>query len=136
MLPEKTTLIAITGATLGQVSLLEIDCCTNQSIVGIIENSEVPFEYIYPFIKTEIKSIISNQTGAAQQHINLTDVRNTKILLPESNVLKAYQKIVSPMYKMITNLYFENKKLEKMRDTLLPKLISGEIRVEEAIEVE
>src|SRR5699024_1879449 len=61
LLPEKTTLIAITGATLGQVSLLEIDCCTNQSIVGIIENSEVPFEYIYPFIKTEIKSIISNQ---------------------------------------------------------------------------
>lgn len=48
LLPAKTTVVAITGATLGQVSLLEIQSCTNQSVVGILENELVPYEFIYP----------------------------------------------------------------------------------------
>lgn len=53
LLPKKTTVLAITGATLGQVSLLEIDTCANQSVIGVLENTEIPYEYIYPFIKIE-----------------------------------------------------------------------------------
>ena len=69
-LPKKTTVIAITGATLGQVSLLEIDSCTNQSVVGIIPNENLPFEYIYPMVNERIHELLSHQTGGAQQHIN------------------------------------------------------------------
>lgn len=50
LLPAKTTVLAITGATLGQVSLLEIDACANQSVVGIIPNDNLPYEYIYPYL--------------------------------------------------------------------------------------
>lgn len=129
ILPSKTTLIAITGATLGQVSLLEIDCCTNQSIVGVLENPEMPYEYIYLFIKENIDHIIAKQTGAAQQHINLNDVKNTNILLPSNNVIDNYVEIIAPVFSNITNLYFQNERLAQLRDTLLPKLMSGEIRV-------
>lgn len=69
LLPKKTTVLAITGATLGQVSLLEIDTCANQSVIGVLENAEVPYEYIYPFIKDRIEMLIQHQTGGAQQHI-------------------------------------------------------------------
>lgn len=76
LLPKKTTVLAITGATLGQVSLLEIDTCANQSVIGVLENAEVPYEYIYPFIKDRIEMLIQHQTGGAQQHINKDNVES------------------------------------------------------------
>lgn len=129
LLPKKTTLVAITGATLGKVSLLEIDCCTNQSVIGILENEEMPYEFIYLFIKKNIKNIILNKTGAAQQHINLNDIRTTKILIPDSSVMGLFKNLMSPIFRQIENLHFQNQTLAQTRDTLLPRLMSGEIDV-------
>ncbi|MFN2103186.1 restriction endonuclease subunit S [Finegoldia dalianensis] len=129
LLKRKTTLVAITGATLGQVSLLEIDCCTNQSIIGIEPNEKIPYEYIYLFIKNNINKIISNQTGAAQQHINLNDIRTSKIIIPQSRIMTEYVKIVSLLMSKVEKNYFENTKLAELRDALLPKLMAGEIDV-------
>ena len=131
LLPKKTTVLAITGATLGQVSLLEIDTCANQSVIGVLENTEVPYEYIYPFIKDRIEMLIQHQTGGAQQHINKDNVESLIFLLPTINVLEDYISLVSPMYKRIESQCFENLYLSLLRDTLLPRLMSGEIEVPE-----
>ena len=129
LLPAKTTVIAITGATLGQVSLLEIDACANQSVVGIIPNSNYPYEYIYPLIKENINQLISHQTGGAQQHINKQNVESLDILVPDTSDLGKYRSTVCGLYEMITNNCFENERLETIRDLLLPRLMSGEIDV-------
>ena len=129
LLPKKTTVLAITGATLGQVSLLEIDSCANQSVIGVLENAEVPYEYIYPFIKDRIEMLIQHQTGGAQQHINKDNVESLIFLFPTKNVLKDYISLVRPMYKRIESLCFENLYLSLLRDTLLPRLMSGEIEI-------
>lgn len=131
LLPKKTTVLAITGATLGQVSLLEIDTCANQSVIGVLENTEVPYEYIYPFIKDRIEMLIQHQTGGAQQHINKDNVESLIFLLPAINVLEDYISLVSPMYKRIESQCFENFYLSSLRDTLLPRLMSGELEVPE-----
>lgn len=131
LLPKKTTVLAITGATLGQVSLLEIDTCANQSVIGVLENTEVPYEYIYPFIKDRIEMLIQHQTGGAQQHINKDNVESLIFLLPAINVLEDYISLVSPMYKRIESQCFENLYLSTLRDTLLPCLMSGELEVPE-----
>ena len=131
LLPKKTTVLAITGATLGQVSLLEIDTCANQSVIGVLENTEVPYEYIYPFIKDRIEMLIQHQTGGAQQHINKDNVESLIFLLPAINVLEDYISLVSPMYKRIESQCFENLYLSTLRDTLLPRLMSGELEVPE-----
>lgn len=131
LLPKKTTVLAITGATLGQVSLLEIDTCANQSVIGVLENAEVPYEYIYPFIKDRIEMLIQHQTGGAQQHINKDNVESLIFLLPAKNVLENYISLVGPMYKRIESQCFENLYLSTFRDTLLPRLMSGELEVPE-----
>ena len=131
LLPKKTTVLAITGATLGQVSLLEIDTCANQSVIGVLENAEVPYEYIYPFIKDRIEMLIQHQTGGAQQHINKDNVESLIFLLPAKNVLENYISLVGPMYKRIESQCFENLYLSTLRDTLLPRLMSGELEVPE-----
>ncbi len=129
LLPKGTTVLAITGATLGQVSRLEIDACANQSVIGIIGNSIFSNEYIFLWIKYSIKEIISNQTGGAQQHINRNDIKNTDIIKPDKDIYEMFMKIVIPIFKKITNNVFQIEKLEALRNTLLPKLVSGDIKV-------
>ena len=129
LLPLKTTVIAITGATLGQVSLLEIDACANQSVVGIIPNDDYPYEYIYPLIKQSINELTSHQTGGAQQHINKQNVESLDILVPTAADLDKYCNTVHNLYEMIANNCFENEYLTSLRDILLSKLMSGELDV-------
>jgi len=129
LMPKGTTVLAITGATLGQVSLLEIDSCANQSVVGIIPNDKLPKEFIFLWIKNKIKEIILNETGGAQPHINKNDVNETEIIIPPKTILKEKNKIIEHFFNRITNNTFQIRTLEKLRDTLLPKLMSGEVRV-------
>ena len=129
LLPQKTTVIAITGATLGQVSLLEISSCANQSVVGVLPNDDVPYEFIYPFIKSSIKELVSHQTGGAQQHINKQNVEQLIVKLPSKKIMLEYRDKVKSIYQLISNNCFENQYLSQLRDTLLPKLMSGEIDV-------
>ena len=128
-LPKKTTILAITGATLGKISLLEIDACANQSVVGILENDYLPYEYIYRYVSHNIEKITSHQTGGAQQHINKDNIKNFHIILPPKFELKRYKMLVEHLYNEITTLVFQSRFLSQLRDTLLPKLMSGEIDV-------
>lgn len=129
LLPAKTTVIAITGATLGQISLLEIDSCANQSVIGVIPNNKYPYEFVYPLISSILFDLLKHQTGGAQQHINKNNVESFNIVCPPDNVITEYNKIVSPLYSQISANSFEIEKLQKLRDTLLPKFMSGEIDV-------
>lgn len=130
LLPSKTTVIAITGATLGKVSLLEISSCANQSVVGIIPNQRVPFTYIYPFIKHAISDITTHQTGGAQQHINKQNIESTKVIIPnDMTIMNQFNNNVNTIYNTISSLCFESRHLAALRDTLLPKLMSGELDV-------
>ena len=129
LLPKGTTVLAITGATLGQISRLEIDACANQSVIGIIGNEEFSNEYIYLWIKFYIKDIISNQTGGAQQHINTNDIKNTTITKPDKITYEEFMNLIKPIFDRISKNTFEIRTLENLRDTLLPKLMSGKVRV-------
>lgn len=129
LLPKRTTVIAITGATLGQVSLLEIDSCTNQSVIGLKENQILKAEYIYCWMKEEIKHLANLQTGGAQQHINKDNVNMRNIIVPCKEILDKYYKIMISIFDKISNSVFDIRNSTILRDTLLPKLMSGEIRV-------
>lgn len=129
LLPKNTVVLAITGATLGQVSLLEIDTCANQSVIGVIPNEVVRYEYLYPLICYKIPELVSHQTGGAQQHINNDNVKGLEIVLPSPKALEEFSNLTNPLYKQISLNCFQSKKLTEMRNALLPNLMSGEIDV-------
>jgi type I restriction enzyme S subunit len=135
IVPARTTIIAITGATLGQVSLLEIEACTNQSVVSILGSDKLPNEYIYFWIKHTINALISWQTGGAQQHINKNNVNEFKILNPDIKTMQKFIFLVRPIFDYIKNNCFESLTLASLRDSLLPRLMSGEVRVKD-VEIE
>ena len=132
LLPKRTTLLAITGATLGQVSLNEIVCCANQSVVGIVGSDNVCNEFIYLWVNSIIDKIISSQTGGAQQHINKGNIQDAPLLLPSQNLLDTFKDLCTPSFDKISLNCFESQTLAKLRDVLLPKLISGELRIPQA----
>ncbi len=133
LMPNGTTVLAITGATLGQVSMTVIDTCANQSVIGVLSSSKIPSEYIYFWIKMNIKDIISNQTGGAQQHINKTNIEDFRLLIPSKETIEDFIAIVRQNFATIANNCFESISLTKTRDALLPKLMSGKIRVQMVI---
>lgn len=132
LLPINTTVIAITGATLGQVSYLEIETCANQSVVGVIPNKEYFSEWVYLTFLSNIDRLISLQTGGAQQHINKNDVLNFNVIYPTEKIIRIFSETVRPLFQKIVSNLQENKTLSDLRDALLPKLMSGEIRVKDA----
>ena len=129
-------LIAMTGATLGKFAIvpkLKKDALVNQRVgkffLGDEPIKKLPF--IYSLLKLNLISnmIVSLGTGSAQPNISPTDIENIKIVYPNENILNKYNKYMKDIFIKIINAKDENQKLASIRDTLLPKLMSGEIRV-------
>jgi type I restriction enzyme S subunit len=131
LLRKGTTVIAITGATLGQFSRLEIDSCANQSVVGIVCSKKASNEYIFLNIKNGIQRLISAQTGGAQQHINKEDVNAFLIVYPGERLMNIFTEIAQDMFTQIGVLLSQSNTIAAIRDSLLPRLISGELHIPE-----
>ena len=69
------------------------------------------------------------KSGSAQPKFNKTDFKNLPIILPPSELLQKFNSTVSPIFEMIERNDNENRKLSSLRDSILPKLMSGEIDV-------
>lgn len=117
-------------ATVGLVSISSQSSQTNQQINTIVPNSKHLLGYLY-FILRNMKSDLQamGSGGSATLNINSTSFANIEINFPPANILAEFQVIIDPiMSKILLNL-FQIQYYSRFRDTLLPKLISGEILV-------
>ena len=124
------------GAKLGRKSMFLEDfpfkrCCVNSHVFILRSNSSMKQSYLFFYLDQEFmtKNIINLNTNSAQPGINSTSVKTLKILLPSDKMLNLFNELVFPILRIIFNNAKENKCLSNLRDALLPKLMSGEIRV-------
>ena len=102
----------------------------NNVIMVDSKNLEINYNYyLYYFFKSnQGQHLIDGITGgSAQPKFNKTDFRASRIRIPSKDELEAFNKKVIPMYNKIELNIFENETLAQLRDTLLPKLMNGEI---------
>ena len=85
--------------------------------------------FLYESMLFQKDTIIHSAHGAVQQCIFISDVGDFTTILPTLDVIEKFTNIVQPMLETITANQHENRKLSNMRDTLLPKLMNGEIEV-------
>lgn len=78
------------------------------------------------FSLTNVKSSV---TGAVQPKISQTNLNKVPVLIPNEDEIKSFDSLIQPFFAQIRNLKAENDRLATIRDTLLPKLMSGEIDV-------
>ena len=129
---ENSTVIAMYGATAGQIAYLGCKMATNQACCTI--ESEYP-DFIYNYFVYNANYIKTLSSGSAQQNLNKKIIEDLKLLVPSLKVLNHYESSVNSNTSLIKSLTLSNLKLQELRDTLLPKLMSGELEISDDIEV-
>lgn len=132
-------LIAMTGATIGKFAIVpKIDevLLVNQRVgkffLGTHPIKKLPFLYCTLKQQDIINDIINKGQGSAQPNISSTDILNTSCYILENAELEKFNLTCEPIFEKIITNKCENEKLKQLRDTLLPKLMSGEIDVDKA----
>lgn len=98
---------------------------------AIMLRSEILEHYLYLYFTSQYgqQQLQSIVTGSAQPKFNKTNFRSLNVLKPPNVVLEHFNSVYSPMYNQIVTNFIENQHLAALRDTLLPKLMNGEIDV-------
>ena len=119
-------------ATVGLVCINTIESHTNQQINTIIPDSHTFRYYLYQKIFS-LKDYLINlgRGGTATLNVNTKIFGNIKIIKPTDELLLEYDKMVSPLFNKIETIQKESRHLAQLRDTLLPRLMSGELKVNE-----
>jgi len=112
-------------------SILGVDSCANQSVVGIFESEKLKNSFIYPYLVNDIPRLMTLRSGAQQPHINKGTVDDSKMIIPNEMILNKYYSIVDSYYDKILNNAFQIKQLAELRDWLLPMLMNGQVKVSE-----
>ena len=89
------------------------------------------FYFVYCFLKVNSKLLKHAQTGAVQPHVKPSDIHDFELLIPDKESIYDFQDKVKPFFDKIASIQKENSRLSLLRDTLLPRLMSGEIEVPE-----
>ncbi len=132
MFPEGTVLMAIYAApTVGRLGILTSPATFNQAAVGIVPKDNVGSEFVYLSLLSERINLNNLASGAAQQNLNVGIVKNYIILVPEQKILDRFNRIAKGVFNLLKKNSDESRRLAILRDTLLPKLMSGELKVNE-----
>lgn len=131
LFPEGTILMAIYAApTVGRLGILTKPSSFNQAAVGIVPKVTVGLEYLFLSLLSERINLNNLASGAAQQNLNVGIVKNYRIVIPPLDVLNKFNHIIHGVFEQIRITQQESRRLAELRDTLLPKLMSGELNVE------
>jgi type I restriction enzyme S subunit len=125
LLSKYSVMIAMYGATVGEIGIISNEATCNQAICAFLPNNDYPFSFIYQFLLLNKQDIISQAVGSAQQNISQQLLLNYALAIPPSETVQAFHKIVEPLFFQIEHCIKENQTLINLRDTLLPKLMKG-----------
>ena len=89
------------------------------------------FYFVYCFLKVNSKLLKHAQTGAVQPHVKPSDIHDFELVIPDKESIYEFQDKVKPFFDKIALIQKENSRLSLLRDTLLPRLMSGELEVPE-----
>lgn len=128
--PAKSVLIAMYGATVGEIAINSEVATCNQAICAI-KQINLPYFYVFLFLKNEKENILNQAVGSAQQNISQIIIKNLQLLNPNIEDVKELFNELDAIFNKLEENIKENQTLTQLRDTLLPKLISGEVRLKE-----
>ncbi|RHA18709.1 restriction endonuclease subunit S [Eubacterium ventriosum] len=128
-LPKNSVCVSCIG-TAGLVSLVSEESQTNQQINSIIPKDDFSPYYIYLLMQTLSNTINKlGQSGSTIVNLNKSQFGKIQVTIPTLSVMLKFDEIISPLFKKILQNQKENLKLISLRDSLLPKLLSGELDV-------
>ena len=126
---NKNDLIFCIRATIGLLVICDKEYCLGRGVAAITNINPQYKEYAFHLINSSIENFKRAATGSVISGISRKDIENIIIKIPSDDEIKRYHNIQKPIFEKLENNRIEIEKLTKLRDTLLPKLMSGEIDV-------
>lgn len=127
-MPRGTVLFS-SRAPIGYIAIAQNDITTNQGFKSVIPNKEIGTAYVYFLLKHLTSTIENMASGSTFKEISGTGMKTVPVIIPDSDTLKIFNEFCEPLFKMQELLEQENCNLSKLRDSLLPKLMSGELDI-------
>ncbi len=131
LIPALSSVVVARGATTGRLVMLGREMAMNQTCYALTTSSQTPFG-LYSLLRDEIDRLVHAAHGSVFDTITTATFEMSRVVLPSTPALAAFERVVSPLFHRILASTEESSALAALRDTLLPKLISGELRVKDA----
>ena len=129
LLPERTVFVSCIG-TLGVVGITAKPSQTNQQINALVLENSQDYCMFYCFAKNLKEKLFGlGASGATMGNVNKDKFENIEIVYPEPRITEQFFDSVNAYFDEILNLQKQNLNLRQSRDLLLPKLVTGEIRI-------
>ncbi len=131
LLPVNTVLMS-SRAPVGYLAIAKIPVAINQGYIAMKCNKELSPEFVLQWCSANMPEIVSRASGTTFAEISKKNFNPIPLVKPPVELVKIYTTQVSAIYSVIENTMREINSLTQLRDTLLPKLLSGEITLPEA----
>lgn len=128
LLPVGTVLLS-SRAPIGYLTITEIPVAINQGYIAIVCDKIVSNYFIFLWCRANMETIENAGNGSVFQEISKSSFKGLEIIIPSVEKLGRFDKIVSLLFQKIKSNQIQIRTLTQTRDTLLPKLMSGEVRV-------
>ena len=122
------SLVLSNSATPGIPKFVSVDTCIHDGWL-YFPQSKLSSEYLYLLFNEIRPNLVSLGNGSVFTNLKTDILKAYAIILPSEHVLNQFDSIVKPIFSKLEELAFENQKLAQLRDTLLPKLITGGLDV-------
>lgn len=128
LLPKGTVLLS-SRAPIGYLAVAEIPVAINQGFIAMTPKTGTSNLFLLLWASVAHEEIVSRANGSTFLEISKTNFRPIPVVTPPANVMHKFDQLARPLYERIVECARESRTLASLRDTLLPKLISGELRV-------
>lgn len=128
LLPVGTVLLS-SRAPIGYLAIAEVPTAINQGFIAMKCDGVLPNVFVLAWCRESMDAIVGNANGSTFQEISKGNFRPIPVFVPTDPVLKSYQNLADSLYRRMVESEEESRSLAQLRDTLLPKLISGELRI-------
>ena len=127
LMPKGSVLFS-SRAPIGYITIAKNEICTNQGFKSAVPH-KAGTAFIYYLLKNKTPEIENMATGSTFKEASGTLMKTLRIIIPIKEVLDNFEKIMEPIFNMQLSVEEENDRLASLRDTLLPRLMSGEIKI-------
>lgn len=131
LLPRGTVLLS-SRAPIGYLAITDMPVAVNQGFIAMVCNGTISNYYALHWCRENMGLIEARASGTTFPEISKSSFRPMPILVPSPSAIDLFNSTVGPLYESITQSLYEIETLVALRDQLLPRLLSGELRVRDA----
>jgi type I restriction enzyme S subunit len=129
------SILMTSRATIGAFALTEVPTAVNQGFIVVNAHDPVHQMWLFHEMRSRVAEFISLANGATFLELSRGRFKTLKVRLPEREVLERFDDQVSALHRSAALASFESESLTNLRDTLLPQLMAGKVRVRDAVSV-